>query len=244
MLTNLVSGHATDFKRFSPDATQVRDILDGKKKAMEVIFGASGNWVQNVAQTLWPAMSFSWAAVNGRTTDFPIKGNDLLNIAENVSSFTNGEKMAVALATGKLWSRHEGLMAQNLDTYDALLVGLGLNPKKVSDAYLKLDYLKEIKSAQDKIKPHLLENWKLGVQAAARGDMQSFVDYLTRARTWAASGDFSYADQAELYKQAMRGTSVDLVDQAEQQWRNNLPQLQRIPAVKQYLENINANRKP
>jgi hypothetical protein len=237
MLTNIITGHETDLQRFSPEFNNVRDVLDGKKDVASLLVGASGGFMANVASSLYPFMRFGAAALQGKPNDFPLKLNDLMNVAENVSSLNNLEKLVVGLHAGKLWSKKEMLIDSNIDTFEAFMMGMGLNPKRDSDAFLRMDYLKGLKQVQESLRPQILENWKLAQEAMARGDVQSMMDFMTRTKSLSALADMSMQDQAKMFKQAMHGNE-DLVDQAERMWQQNLPQLRQTPQYMDYMKNI------
>lgn len=238
MILNGITGHETDLHRFSPDATMLRDITDGKKSIAETLGGASAGFTENIAKTLWPAMMYGYSAIKG-DSKFPLKMNDLTNLAENVSSFSNAEKAIVGLNLGKMISKSE-MYVTDVDSFDSVMLGLGLSPTRASDAYLKLDYLKNLKSMQEKVSKNMTEDWKIGMAAGQRGDFQTMADYMTRVRAWTAAGGFTHKQELQIFKEATRGNE-DMVTGAEKQWREKIQSLQSIPQMQQYLDNQKKN---
>jgi hypothetical protein len=235
MITNAITGHETDFQRFSPNANQVSDIIAGKKSAAEIIGGASAGFVAQVAKTAWPALMYGFSAFK-KDSEFPLHMNDVTNLLENISSFSNGEKMVVGLHLGQNLSKREGLVDNKIDTFEGVMLGLGLQPKRDSDAYLKLDYLKNQKSAQEKIGQFMQEDWKIALKAGSRGDFQTMIDYMKRVHVYSQMGNFTKEQEVQQFKKASN-FNEDLVTGAERQWRENIQQLQSYPEMKKYLEN-------
>lgn len=234
VILNSITGHDTDLHRFSPDANQLKDIMDGKKSVAETLGGASVGFVENVAKTAWPAMMYGFSALKGDSS-FPFKPNDLMNMAETASSLSNAEKAIVGLAVGKMYTKTEGYVT-DVDSFDSVMLALGLQPNRASDAFQKLDYLKNLKGVQTFFQKKMIEDWKLGMKAGQEGDFQTMTDYMTRVHTSSMAGNFTKAQEIDIFKQAVRGNE-SLVDGAEKQFREKVQQLQSIPAMQQYLEN-------
>lgn len=234
-ILNGITGHETSLQRFGPNATQLKDILDGKKDAYEMLGGASGSFVAQVAKTVWPAMMYGFSAIK-KDSGFPLKLNDLTNLMENISTFKLGEQSVIAWNQGQYISKTEGLLAGDIDKYEAAALGLGLQPQRVNDAYTKLDFIKHQEQAQKFFSKKMVEDWTLGMKAAQQGDYQGLVDYMTRVQASSASGNFTKQQEIDVFKQAMHGNE-SLVDSVEQRFREAAPALQDIPEFKRYLEN-------
>lgn len=234
-ILNGITGHETSLQRFGPNATQLKDILDGKKDAYEMLGGASGSFVSQVAKTVWPAMMYGFSAIK-KDSGFPLKMNDLTNLAENVSTFKLAKQAVVAWNQGQYISKTEGLLDGDIDKYEAAALGLGLNPQRVNDAYTKLDFIKHQEQAQKFFSKKMVEDWTLGMKAAQQGDYQGLVDYMTRVQASSASGNFTKQQEIDVFKQAMHGNE-SLVDSVEQRFREAAPALQDIPEFKKYIEN-------
>lgn len=234
-LLNSVTGHETSLQRFSPNATQLKEIIDGKKSVPEILGGASGGFVAQLAKTVWPALMYGFSAIK-RDSGFPIKMNDLTNLAENMSSFNNAEKAVIGWNLGQYISKTEGMVDNHIDHYESALLALGLNPQRVNDAYTKMDYNKAREEVAKTMGKKMVEDWTLAMKGFMRGDMQTGVDYMTRVQGWSAYGNLTKAQEVDIYKQAMHGNE-SLVDSVEKKFRELNPNLQAIPAFKQYLEN-------
>jgi hypothetical protein len=231
MLTNAISGHDTDFQRFAPNATQISDIISGKKGALEVIGGASGGFVKNVYNSTQPFRAYIWS---GLDSNLGLKMNDFVGLAETLSGFSNIEKAYIGMTTGKFISKNE-MFQGDVDSYDSFMLALGLTPKTVSDAYQKLDLQKAQKGVWEKTEKIMMENYKLGFAAAQRGEYQTMTDYMNRNNALSAAADFTQAKKLDVFKKAT-GNNESLVDSVNQSFLKNTNQLQSIPALKRYYE--------
>ena len=240
MLTNMVTGHDTDFQRFSPNATQLKDIIDGKKSVLEMLGGASGGFIQKMMTAVYPAYMYGMNAFK-KDSGFPLKMDDFQSLAEVVSSFSNAEKAIIGLNIGQYVAKNENKVIKSIDTFESVMLGLGLQPKRASDAYSILDYAKNQKSAQEKMGKIMQENYKIAIRAGARGDSQTMTDYMTRTHTLAAAANFTKAQEIELFRKASRDSS-DLIDAANRWMINNNKTLQSVPAMQQYLKNMQERR--
>jgi hypothetical protein len=240
MLTNLATGHNTDFQRFGPNATQLKEIIDGKKSVMEMLGGASGGFIQKMMAAMYPAYMYGMNAFK-KDGGFPLKMNDFTSLLETVSTFNNAEKAIIGLNIGQYVAKNENMVIKNVDTFESVMLGLGLQPKRASDAYSILDYAKHQKNAQEKMGKIMTENYKIAIRAGARGDTQTMADYMTRVHALAAAANMTKKQEIELFKRASRDSS-DLIDAANRWMINNNKNLQSVPAMEQYLKNMQ-NRK-
>lgn len=233
MLLNAITGHETSLQRFSPNATQLRDIVDGKKEWLEVLTGASGQMMGKLASSTMPFVMWARSGFS-QDSGYKVKMNDIVNGMENVSSFNNAEKAIVAYNTGKYISKNE-MLVTDVDKFESVLLGLGLNPQRVNDAYQMIDYGKNLKSAQDKIEKKIIEDWRLAISAAGRQDHQTMVDYMNRVQVYVAQGNFTKKQELDIFRKAVSGNE-SLVDSVNRRWLQS-PDMQNIPAVKQWFEN-------
>jgi hypothetical protein len=237
VMMNMLTGHNTSLHRFSPDANQVSEIINGKKSVSEMLGGASGTVMAQIAGTIWPFLTYSLKAMSGNGQAFPIKWNDITNLLENVSSFNNFEKMVVGLNIGKYQSKTEGFQVP-VDAFESVMLGLGLNPQRVNDAYTRIDYMKSRQTANEKLSKKIAEDWKIALSAGARGDYATMSDYMSRVSAWTAMGDFNMKEQMQNFQRATRGINNSLVDSVNQRWIKELPQMQNLPRMKEYLDNM------
>lgn len=234
VLLNTLTGHDTSLHRFSPDANQLKDIQSGKIGVMGWFLGASGQVAGNIGAAIWPAYAYAYSALSGDER-FPTTKNDFYNAGEIVSSFNNAEKMIVGLNTGKFISKTEGFVT-DVDTFDSMMMGVGLTTNRANDAYEMVGYNEHLKKVQDKFEKLMIENWKLGFQEYSRGNHQGLVDYMTRIHTMSVMGGFTETQYEKIFRRAVSGTE-SLSDQVNEQWLKKGLEMQQIPAIQRWFEN-------
>lgn len=242
MLFNAFTGHETSFHRFAPNADQLRifkDIQTGKKDWFELAFGASGSMFYKVLASVHPFYAYTMSAFQNDGS-FKVKLNDFVNAAEQASGFNNYEKAIIGWNTGKYISKNEQLQT-DVDKFESVMLALGLDPQRVSDAWSMKAIEEARKSSNAKLEKRILEDSAIAFRAAAQGDTSTFNDYMGRVKTWSAMGDFTSKERKGIWKKALHGQD-SLVDNVDKMWLNRHPQLQQIPNVQQYFENLQGNR--
>ena len=122
----------------------------------------------------------------------------------------------MAMNAGKYISKQGALIAQGLDTKDAIAIMGGLTPMSVVDDRLLGKHLREFKKQSDKIAKFATEQIVQGYKASGEGDWDGMAKYFTRAnhalRTY---GDFSDRDLARVWRNA-RDVGKSQVERTEQ----------------------------
>jgi hypothetical protein len=225
----------TSFTRLGPSGNQIKDILDGKKTTLEILGGASGGFAKQVMDSTYPFTMYAMSAFK-KDGGFPApKMNDFANIAEQISTFNNGEKAWVGFNLGKYVSKREGTYT-SVDKFESLLLTLGLNPQRAEDMNIMTDAIKDQKSAADKISKKIDEDWKLAINAFNNGDYQTGQDYMTRVQAWSAAANLTQAQEIQLFQRAFRNNE-DMVDSIERRFRDTNPTYQGVDGMQKYLEN-------
>ena len=239
MISGREPGKETSLRRFSPNADQLRifkDIQTGKKEWVEFFLGASGSMAYKLLASVQPFTAYSMSAFS-KEGDFKIKMNDFVNVAENISSFNNAERAWVAWNTGRYISKNEQLQTE-VDKFESVMLGLGLQPQRVQDAWQMKSILEGRKSAQDKLSKKVMEDSAIAFRAMQDGDGQTFHDYMSRVKTYMAMGNFTLKEEREIWRRATRGQD-SLIDNVNRQWLQRDPRMNTVPNVKQYFENMN-----
>lgn len=234
-LLNSITGHETSLQRLGPNATQLRDIIDGKKAWVDVMAGASGQMTQKLFSATYPAVAWAFSGFK-QNSGYRITGNDVLNGLENWSAFNTAEKAIVAYNTGKYVAKNETFVAGNIDTFESVMIGLGMSPQRVNDAYRLQGYEKAEKSVKDKLGNQMMQDWKLAIGAMHRGDNETATVYMNRVHVNAAAANFSSKEEADLMKKAMK-SQESLLDTVNKKWLARPEMYKDIPAVKQWFEN-------
>ena len=168
---------------------------------------------------------------------FPIRMNDFVNAAEMVSSFNNAEKAWIGWSTGRYISKNEQLQTE-VDKFESVMLGLGLNPQRVNDAWQMKAVLTAQKSAQQKLEKRILEDAAIAFRAGQDGDLTTMNDYFRRIQTWTAMGNFSQKEELAVWRRAFHGNE-SLVDNVNRMWLERSPEMRQNENVQKFFENLN-----
>lgn len=201
-----LTGHEYNVaQRYGPgNNKELRDLLRGEKKLLDVAFGASGTILGDIIGAAWPFWKAGADVFNG-SNNYPLMASDWMNLARNVSTLDNAAKSLAVLNYGK-WITKTGTEVGQADGMDAFMVAVfGLSPQHVAETYLWQDALKVQKDGQKAYEKSAFDNFRRGMQAAANGDYKAQADFFQRARTDMAAGDFNYADRARIFQNSIKG---------------------------------------
>lgn len=239
MIAGQKPGESVSLHRFAPAADQTKifsDIQTGKKDWIELAFGASGGFMKKVWASTEPFRVYAQDAFT-KDGDFQIKTNDFIGLATNVSSFNNLERAVIAINTGKYMSKAQSVQS-DVDNFQAVLLGLGLSPQKVQDAWQSKAILEAQKTAQKKLEQAIYEDAQIAFRAMSEGDGQTFHDYMSRIKTRMVAGNFTLKEEKEIWKKATRNQD-SMIDSVNRQWLERGKPNQTIPGVQKYFDNLN-----
>lgn len=223
----LATGKDTNInKRYGPGAADVgRDFIAAftgdvtgasQKTAGEILVGASGQIGMDIAKSLFP---FFRSALGTFSDDqqFPLTGNDFLNVGRFVATFNGAERLAYAASVGKYYTRRGNLVG-DVDTFDGFLMAfMGLTPQKFEDAYLKQNIVKAHRTMQEKVGYEMQKEYGRAIEEANKGNWDSFQTHMVRAKTLGKGADMRLEQYGENMVKSARGKE-SLVDRVNQQW--------------------------
>ncbi len=224
-----VTGREYNFsERYGPNGlTFFKEALKGDKKGLiDLMLGPSGQIGSDILTSFDPVAKDLLSIFHEDNYAFPVVGEDLASAFRNVSTINNTFQMYYAMNAGKFMSKNE-MFTSKADTFDGIMKGIfGLDPRSVSDAYIKIESMTEFKAAQDAAKKEVIKNYRRAMENYS--DHEAFKTYMTAARSWIIMGGFRPDQMEDIVKEAHRN-STSLVDNIENQWPKRGP-AQDIPA--------------
>lgn len=207
----LATGVKTDFaKSFSPGGTTYfRDVINGEKKILDVVGGASGSILGSIIESTDPLRR---AVANATMADdnekFPTKAKDWLRVLQETSTGNLGVKVWGLMNYGELVSKN-GVRLNDpntnpMGTMEAVLSTMGLTPQSVSDTYMKLQSMKEQRAAQKYYEDKAAGEFAKAIQAGADGDKEGFTDYMTRYASYIKLGKFNFEDRDRIFQRVSK----------------------------------------
>lgn len=215
--------------------TFFRDVLGQDKKWSEILLGASGSILGDLVEASAPFEH----AVSGLFTGqrYPMKADDWITLARNISSFDRGYKAYVASVYGKWVTRQGASTFNDANGVDAFMgVLFGLSPKEATEAFMGVRSLKEQGEYQRKIGNEAIKEIKRALEAGAAGDQPGMHDYLDRAYRHIEAADLTLSQKNELFHRA-RTENEALADRIPREFWRRAPASQQQKRLENYLRN-------
>lgn len=113
----------------------------GQKSAFDVLGGATFSISGQLGKTMWDAGRYALAE-SGGDQGFQLTEDNLMKLADNVSTFGNAHKAMLAYRYGYYRSSTGSIQATNLPPADAFWTALGLGqPQELTDSSIMYNYL-------------------------------------------------------------------------------------------------------
>lgn len=222
--------------RFGPGGIKLwKEIIDGDKSVMEVVLGASGGIAGQALVSMYPTLRY----LTGMFTDkederWPWRAEDALAITGNISTLNNATKMFFALNTGKYITKNEVYM-DDVNNWDAVFMGItGLTPQNITDAYLKMDSLKDVSDHQKEVKKLFIAEYRRALNEASKGNSDLADAYMKRAKVYFVGGGWQQPQWASLASEATQGLS-SVVQGIEESFVNKSPEADRAAREEQLI---------
>jgi hypothetical protein len=183
LLASMTGTYSNVGERFgTTGATPVYDFLYGDKTAWEMSLGASGTTMQSVWEAFDPFRQKIMATLRGDPNGFNIMPEHYLQIAKEAGSINNTLRAAVALQTGKLFSKKGEELSGKMDMFSSILMGItGLQPQEATDFYLMSGAARSEKQAQDWARNRFIQEFHRGLQAYDNNDTSNGNAFMTNA---------------------------------------------------------------
>lgn len=120
-----------------------KELWTGEKGVFEMLGGASASILGDIIGNLHPVGKGMLDIMSGTPGGVSVLMSDITDAASEISSFNNVAKAFFALNSGLYVTRNE-VVVDEVNNMQALLLTLGLTPRDVSDAFIKMESLKEM----------------------------------------------------------------------------------------------------
>lgn len=240
---SLITGHEYNFaQRYGPGGTSIfRDAIKGNKSVLELIGGPSGSILGDFWQAVDPIGRSLAGLFTGNPETFPAKTSDWMTFFSNISTLQIPIRLKAYAEYGKFVTKNN-VQVGPMDNLDAAMTVLGLTPKHIVDAYTGGKVLKSTAAEQKKYEDLALQNYQLGITAAANGDAQGSIDYLTRFRVYLDAGDFNQAAREKIINRA-KAYRPDLQDKIKVDLWKKSPASMYSDRFDTYFENLKKEQK-
>lgn len=229
-LMQMVSGEEYNVaSRYGPGGLSIiKDIMRGDSDLTDLVFGASGSILGDVLANSDPILRGIMDIF--KEDGYPLMAQDFIDASQNISSVNNAMRVYYALNVGKWYSRN-GTYMTDIGGWEALFMGMtGLSPTEMSDAFLKIESLKDTKGYKDSTKKEIVKNIRRALESESQEDAVAFY---TAARSLLIAGGFMPNEYAQIMKEAQIPDS--LLDSVNQQFIQKAPMDQKDSRMQDYL---------
>lgn len=226
---------------FSP----IREALRSNASLWKIIGGAAGSTIGNTitsADGWFHAMN---SMLSGKTEEeaFPMKKEDWLDLANEVSSMSSARRMIYAFNYGKWLTKNEAYVGDTSKTNAVFMALTGLSPQEVDDKYVKSWTKTDEDSAQKDAVQKFTKNFRRAAQAAADDDQEQSQDYYRRAFNELKFAGYPLENYGKVVGQAAEGYE-NIIDRSDYSYyMKDVPEYRKDTAVETYRNKIEMNQR-
>lgn len=181
----------------------IRDVIRQDKGFLETVGGASGTVLSDIISSVDPLLGKLMDTFHVRNdATSGVSNTDLMKVFRNIGVLDLATRTYSAFVYGKNISK-TGVEIGRLDSVDAALIALRLNPKQVQDTFYKRNILQDQKHAQDQFENLAIESLRRANQNANQGDWKKYDEYLKDAKAYMRLGEFAPVEQSRIFKRAV-----------------------------------------
>lgn len=207
---DMKKGNWWDFSKFgNKGLSPLQTAFQGDKTYMDVLGGASWNFMKHlVGQSSGFNMATMAMLSAGDDPNhpkiFPYKLDDVVDLAREVSSVNHSLQLYTALRTGEWRAKNGTVLDKNVSAPSAAFMAtLGINPLKATDAYLKINFLKDQAEAEKEYQKIFIREYRRGMEQNDQGDKEGARQYFQRAQ--AALDEISPQNKTKAFSSAIEG---------------------------------------
>ena len=213
-----------------------REIIDGDKSFLDVVLGPAGTIIGDTIRAMDPVIGDMAGLASGETSP-KLSMNDFMNVARNISTVDKAYNLYQAYNVGKHITKN-GTVVSDVNGFDALVTAFtGLTPTETSDAFLKLDILKDEQTNKKEAGKQISNDLKRAWIALKDQDYDLYVEYRKRADAGMVAAGLNAKERSDLVAFSVKGNT--LVESVDRRWFKSEQQRRMSDPMKQ-LKNIEA----
>lgn len=222
-MSGLVTGEQYNVAdRYGPGGMKViRDTLKGDRTFWQIVGGASGSVVGDMATNGWKTAKDMYDVFKENGPHEPLV-QDVLEMTKSISSVNNASKVIMAMNTQKYYTKN-GKAIQDITTQQALVSALtGLQPVHLADSSLRRvsnnDYEEMVNAGYKEFET----NMRRGMQAGLNGDTKERDFYFKKASAAVIAVDLNPSRRG-LWMQRFYKDNGDIADRTDDSFAKNGP---------------------
>ena len=221
--------------------TQLNNLMTSDPKFWDFIGGAS---VSIMANTIKNASGFVRAMASklpgsSEQDAFPLKLDDFVDIAKEITAVNQSWKGIVAVSTGKWLSKNEAYQGDVSKANAAFMAATGLDMTNAADEYNMGQMIKDQTDAQKYALNRFTREFRRGVMAADNNDWDGYNSYMTRSFAYLHALNYPEDKIASAIAIASKGYEDRINSIREEFYTKNVPagkEDQRMDAYTRFLK--------
>lgn len=205
-MTSLATGKQYNVsERYGPGGTSLfKEALNGDKKALDLILGASGSIIGDMIKSAEPATAALMSLFDENVT--PPTMEDFIDVTRNISTINNTAKAWYLYNQGRYFTRNGTVVTDNATGLDAFMAAvMGLTPRDVTDTFLMIKSRKEQRAAEDAAVKEVQKWYRKAIQEYTDDNEELGNNYLKRAKAWLASSGINPSKHGAILRGAVKG---------------------------------------
>ncbi len=205
MLEQLTGNEYNYGTRFGPNSLDVfNNIAKGDPHLADILFGPSADTLPQLGNGVWTVGADVLGVFSHGQQQLPIFIADMKDALSTISSFNLGSKVLATLNLGRYVTKNEMQLSET-DGWDSLLMGMGLTPREIQDAFIKADFVSHTARSKEMFKTEAIK-WIR--RAIKEEDEPSREAYLKRAKVMVQAGGFLPTEMPKIFSDAMNGNET------------------------------------
>lgn len=239
----MATGKETNIgERYGPlGLSFIKDAFTGDKNLVQLAFGPSGqataDLVGGMFDTAVPVIAALAAGdKNLGNESYPLMFEDVVQRLSTVSSVNNAVKLYRVANYQKFFSKNENFQV-DADIWDGILSAVfGADPRAISDAYAKLESIKEVKDYKMQKMKDVTKNMKRAAEHFKQPE--EWARYMKAAGLDAIEGGLTPMDYQRAMRDALNGMDTSFVEgineafirsrPPEMQWKMRTEQIEKV----------------
>ena len=204
--------------RFGPGQFPILKTLIEDKPSLDMLLGPSGSIIKQTYANSQPLMYGLLSPFRSEETQYAPTSQDVIKALQSVSTINYGTRTLAAMNLGTWMTKNGVKITSDVDTFDALFTGItGTSPRKVTDTFLKMKNMKDLKELQSEAERQIGVSYKQAIQAINNKDESTYKSAMAQTRLWLQMGQFRPDQYGQLIQKVL-GPNLDLAQQTDMKW--------------------------
>jgi len=205
--------------------TQLNNLMSSDAKVWEFVGGASGSIMANTVKNMSGIYRSVGSMLTGKQGDeaFPMKWDDWVDVAKEITSVNQTWKGTVAITSGKWLSKNEAYQSDVSKGNAIFMAASGLDLTNAADNYNVGQLIKEREEQWKYALNKFTREFRRGIMSAEVDDFPNYQQYMTRAFSYLKALDYPQEKYPSAVAIASKGFETRINSIREEFYTKNVP---------------------